>query len=126
MLLILHSGSAGYQEMPTLRALMGGVFLRHPPQCPVTVEPKPGHPLTAGSAPFTLTDEHYFMALDDAQADMFLTTTSEHGAQPGGWTRMEGQGRACMLTPGHNLEVWLHPSYQALLRNAMDWCRKAI
>ena len=39
-LLVIHSGSAGYQETPTLRGLMGGVFLHHPPQCPVTVEPK--------------------------------------------------------------------------------------
>jgi uncharacterized protein len=26
------------------------------------------------------------------------------------------------LTPGHNLEVWLHPSYQALLLNTLRWC----
>jgi type 1 glutamine amidotransferase len=121
-LLVLHSGSAGYQETPILRSLLGGVFLHHPPQGPVTVEPKPGHPLATGSAAFTLTDEYYFMACDDPQVDVFLTTTSKHGTQPGGWTRRDGQGRVCMLTPGHNLEVWLHPSYQALLRNALEWC----
>jgi hypothetical protein len=27
-----------------------------------------------------------------------------------------------MLTPGHNVEVWLHPSYQVLLANALRWC----
>src|SRR5262245_22508533 len=81
-LLAIHSGTAGYQEMPALRGLLGGVFLKHPPQCPVTVEPKAGHPLTVGSEPFTLKDEHYFMALDDSQADLFLTTSSEHGGQP--------------------------------------------
>jgi type 1 glutamine amidotransferase len=101
---------------------VGGVFVKHPPQCPVTVEPQVGHPLTAGSAPFTLVDEHYFMELDDPQADIFLTTTSEHGPQPGGWRRTEGEGRVCVLTPGHNLEIWLHPSFQALLRNGLSWC----
>jgi len=121
-LLVVHSGTAGYADMPILRGLMGGTFLKHPPQCPVTVVPKEGHPLTAGVVPFTVQDEHYQMALDDAAADLFLTTTSEHGTEPGGWTRAEGQGRVCVLTPGHNVEVWLHPSYQAQLRNALRWC----
>jgi uncharacterized protein len=121
-LVVVHSGTAGYEQAPVLRALMGGVFVQHPPQCPVTVEPRAGHPLTVGSEPFTLVDEHYFMALDDNEADLFLTTTSEHGTQPGGWTRVDGDGRVCVLTPGHNEEVWLHPSFQVLLRNALRWC----
>jgi type 1 glutamine amidotransferase len=125
-LLVVHSGSAGYQEQPVLRGLLGGVFLKHPPQCAVTVEPQAGHQLTAGSAPFTLVDEHYVMALDDAQAEVFVTTRSEHGTQPAGWTRNEGTGRVCLLTPGHNLEVWLHSCYQALLHNGLRWCAKMI
>jgi uncharacterized protein len=124
-LLVIHNGTAGYREQAVLRELMGGAFLKHPPQCPVTVEPKAGHPLTAGSTPFTLVDEHYFMELDDLQADLFLTTTSEHGAYPGGWTRNEGAGRVGVLSPGHNLEVWLHPSYKALILNALRWCSQA-
>ncbi|HOT91319.1 MAG TPA: SDR family NAD(P)-dependent oxidoreductase [Anaerolineae bacterium] len=124
-LLVVHSGSAGYAETPLFRALLGGVFLSHPAQCPVTVEPQFGHPLTVGSAPFTVTDEHYMMALDDADADVFMITVSQHGAQPGGWTRPEGAGRVCVLTPGHNVEVWLQPSFQTLLGNALRWCASA-
>lgn len=125
-LLAIHSGTAGYAETPVLRALLGGVFVQHPPQCPVTVEPKSGHPLTAGCKPFTLQDEHYHMALDDAQADVFLTAKSEHGSQPGGWRRSEGAGRVAVLTPGHNVEVWLHPSFQALLTNTLKWCVRSV
>ena len=121
-LLVIHSGSAEYRERPVLRGVLGGVFASHPPQCPVTVEPRADHPLSAGSTPFTLVDEHYMMEMDDAQADVFLSTTSEHGTQPGGWARSEGAGRVCVLIPGHNLEVWLHPSYQVLIRNALHWC----
>jgi type 1 glutamine amidotransferase len=123
-LLAIHSGMAGWGEMPVLRGLLGGVFVQHPPQCPVTVEPRAGHALTPGCEAFTLQDEHYFMALDDAQADVFLTTRSEHGAQPGGWRRSEGAGRVGVLTPGHNVDVWLHPSFQAVLMNALNWCGK--
>jgi len=121
-LLAIHSGTAGYAQTPVLRALLGGVFISHPPQCLVTVEPRAPHALSAGSAAFTLKDEHYFMELDDTQADLFLTATSEHGAQPAGWTRHEGAGRVCVLTPGHNLEIWLHPAFQSLISNGLAWC----
>jgi type 1 glutamine amidotransferase len=121
-LLVIHSGSAGYEQLAVLRGLMGGVFNHHPPQCSVTVEPRAGHHLTKGSAGFTVVDEHYVMDLDDGQADVFLMTLSEHGTQPGGWTRTLGTGRVCVLTPGHNVDVWLHPSYQAIIQNALRWC----
>ena len=125
-LLAIHSGTAEYEQKPVLRSLLGGVFRFHPEQCPVTVTPQPGHPLTAGSSPFTLKDEHYFMALDDPHVDVFVTTTSEHGEQPGAWRRLEGSGRVAVLTPGHNLEVWLHASFQTLLLNSLRWCSKLL
>jgi type 1 glutamine amidotransferase len=64
------------------------------------------------------------MSLNDAQADVFLRSHSKHGVQPAGWTRIEGEGRVCVLTPGHNLEVWRHPEFQKLLLNALRWAAK--
>ena len=124
-ILFLHSGTALYDNSPSLCRLMGGVFTGHPPQCPVTVAPNTDHPLAAGSSSFTLMDEHYMMEMNDPDVDLFLHTDSEHGRQPAGWTRAEGKGRVCVLTPGHNLEVWRHPSYQTLLRNSLAWCSPA-
>lgn len=124
-LLVVHSGTVGYDDAPALRRLIGGVFLHHPKQCPVTVTPVMQHAVTEGVAPFTLTDEHYHMAFDAADegdVDLFLIAESEHGMQPAGWARAEDDGRACTLTPGHNVEVWLNASYQRMLRNAMRWC----
>jgi uncharacterized protein len=125
-LLAIHSGTAEYEQMDILRRLLGGIFTHHPEQCAVTVNPREEHPLCAGAAPFTLKDEHYFMAMDDPQADVFVTTVSEHGEQPGAWRRVEGNGRVAVLTPGHNLEVWLHSSFQALLRNSLRWCSRLL
>lgn len=51
--------------------------------------------------------------------EVFLRTRSEHGVQPAGWRRREGEGRVVVLTPGHFPEVWLHPSMQRLLANAL-------
>ncbi len=125
-LLVIHSGTAGYEQARIFRELIGGVFREHPEPCPVSVEPQAGHPIAEGSSPFTVVDEHYFMDLDDEQVNIFLTTSSQHGTQPGGWTRLEGEGRVCVLTPGHNLEVWEHPAYQFLLQNALHWCNKTL
>ena len=124
-LLAVHSGTAGYSDASILRSLLGGIFVQHPAQCQVTVEPLADHPLTRGVAPFTLQDEHYFMTCDDPELDVFLTTRSENGVQPGGWTRQQGSGRVCVLTPGHNLEIWQHPSFERLLLNALNWCAQA-
>ncbi len=121
-LLAIHSGTAGYQAAPGLRQLLGGVFTHHPEQCPVTVVPAADHPLGEGSAPFTVQDEHYFMALDDPHVEVYAITRSAHGDQPGAWRRSHGAGRVAVLTPGHNLPVWLHPGFQALLRNTVRWC----
>ena len=122
-LFLIHAGTC-YQDLPEMRGVTGGAFLRHPEQCEVNVEPKAGHPLTAGVKQFSVHDEHYFMALDAVDADVFLHTRSAHGVQPAGWTRTEGNGRVCALTPGHNVEVWLHPEFQKLLRNGLQWLAK--
>lgn len=120
-LLVLHAGAAVDESATVLRELIGGFFVGHPEQCPVTVEPRDSHPLTAGCDPFTETDEHYLMCLDDENLDVFLTTFSEHGTQPAGWAHTRGEGRVCVMTPGHNLDVWLQPTYQQLLLNALRW-----
>jgi uncharacterized protein len=123
-LVVIHSGTVSCAGLPLMRSAIGGAFLRHPPQCLVTFEPKQGHPLTHSVKVFTATDEHYFVQMDDAQSDVFLHSSSRHGVQPAGWARSEGEGRVCVLTPGHNVEVWLHPSFQTLLVNALRWTAK--
>jgi type 1 glutamine amidotransferase len=124
-LVVIHSGTAGYAELPVMRGVICGTFLHHPPQCRVTIEPKYRNPLTDGVTPFTLQEEHYFMELDNAAADVFLLSRSEHGVQPAGWTHTEGGGRVCVLTPGHRLEVWLHPEFLKILSNALRWAAKS-
>jgi uncharacterized protein len=123
-LVVVHSGTVSGAEIPMMRGMIGGTFLRHPPQCPVTFEPRQPHPLTHGVTAFTATDEHYFIEMEDTQADIFLHSSSGHGVQPAGWIRAEGEGRVCVLTPGHNPEVWLHRSFQRLLVNALRWAAK--
>ena len=123
-LIAIHAGTSRYDKLPLISALIGGAFEHHPDQCAVTIEPASPHPLAAGVAAFTVRDEQYVMTLDSADAKVFLHSRSEHGVQPAGWTRAEGNGRVCVLTPGHNREVWLHPDFQKLLSNALHWTAK--
>ncbi|MDO3411102.1 ThuA domain-containing protein [Saccharibacillus sp. CPCC 101409] len=123
-LLAVHAGTAGYEEDEPFRRLLGGAFIRHPEACEVTVNPEKQHPIAQGVEPFPVHDEHYFMEWEDPVSDLIMTTVSEHGAQPGGWTRTYGRGRVCVLTPGHEPEVWTHPMFLRLLRNALYWCAK--
>ncbi|MBB5353444.1 type 1 glutamine amidotransferase [Haloferula luteola] len=120
--LVIHSGTSGYENIPSMRGLSAGAFASHPEQCPVTVEPVAGHPLCEGIESFTETDEHYVMHFDDASADVFLRSRSAHGVQPAGWRRTVGKGRVCVLTPGHRIEVWLRPEFRELLRRCLLWC----
>lgn len=121
-LLICHSGTVGCRETHGLLALVGGVFLHHPHPCPVTLEycgdfgRSPHDPKT-----ISIHDEHYFVETTD-DIDVFLRSTSENGTQPAGWTRREGDGRVCVLTPGHFADVWSDSVYQNTLRIALNWC----
>ena len=122
-LLVVHSGTVGYKDESTFKSLVGGGFIHHPEQSEVTVDftgqsEIPGMP----SESFTVHDEHYLMEMYAADNNIFMTSTSPHSTQPAGWTRRHGKGKVCVLTPGHNLEVWLHPQYQNTILNALNWC----
>jgi hypothetical protein len=119
-LVAVHSGTASYKDWPAVRSLLGGVFISHPPPCPIAVEPVREHPLCVGvTVPFEVHDEHYQMTIDDPAIDVFLHTRSEHGVQPAGWHRNVSAGQVIVLTPGHFADVWQHASMQRLLENAL-------
>ena len=108
-----------------VQALTHGVFIKHPPQCPVTFMPTVKHPITEGVDPFTFpeNDEHYMMNLAaDAEGEVIGITKSQHGTQPGLWAHTYGKGRVCCMTPGHTTENLTCPGYVQLLSNAVAWC----
>jgi type 1 glutamine amidotransferase len=121
-LLVCHSGTVGYRDQPGFRRLIGGVFSYHPQPCPIILE-YTGSFGRAENDPkiIRVHDEHYFVETGH-DIDVFLKSSSESGTQPAGWTRREGRGRVCVLTPGHFADVWLHPVYQHTLAETLRWC----
>lgn len=131
--LSLHSGNAFFAE-PELPErflpanadyidFVGNHFVGHPPRCEVGVYPAGEHPITEGVVSFLERDEHYELKLHAEDAEVFLKSRSATGGeQIAGYTRTFGQGRLCVLTPGHTLAVWKNSEFQKLLCNAILWC----
>ena len=122
--LAVHSGNAYFPEStPAYVDFVGNYFVQHPPRCDMEIDITARHPITDGVSNFTVRDEHYEIAVvaDDAQ-ELFRTKSATGGNQVGGYTRQIGKGRLCVMTPGHIMGVWAHPSYQRLLGNAIRWC----
>jgi type 1 glutamine amidotransferase len=104
---------------------VGNAFLGHPPRCNIDVTICGTHPIVEGVENFSIRDEHYQLDYFAADAvELFYTSSEAGGRQIGGYAREMGGGRLCVMTPGHILAVWEHPSFQRLLLNALRWCIK--
>ena len=127
--LSVHSGNAFYREndCPEYIDFVGNYFVKHPPRCDILVSPAGAHPITDGIQPFTIRDEHYEIFVTAPDAHQILKTESAPGGcQNGGYVRSMGDGRLCVLTPGHIQDVWENQHYRQLLASAIRWCARRI
>lgn len=125
--LALHAGLLWHEDSEMAR-LTGGYFLRHPPQCDVTVVPFAQHPITEGVESFTANDEFYLCRV---YADSVTPLCVSYSARPVGepavlsaWCREYGKGRIVALTPGHTMETILNPNLTRLLQNSARWAMR--
>ncbi len=136
-LIVIHSGSAFNENMqeeypekftkPNSEYidLVGCRFLYHPPRCETTYHvAAKEHPVMKGVEDFTVRDEHYHLDVFADPVEVILTSSSESGGEGiiAGYEKKAGEGIILVLTPGHNLDVWLHPQFQKMLKNAIDYC----
>jgi len=138
-LIVIHTGLVAGESTETLDRLIGSRFTYHPHDCPVTVQPIKPHPITENVEMFTEVDEHYRLDIITDDVDVFMASYSppqgeagKHNDDPyhntsawigaAGYTRTQGNGRVCVLTPGHHLPVWHNPQFQQVLENALRWC----
>ena len=140
-LLAVHTGTVAGKHTEKLNRLLGCRFTYHPNSCPVTVQPIKPHPITEDVEMFCETDEHYRLELLVEDVDILIASysppqgsESKYEEDPyyntrgwicsAGFVRSQGNGRVCVLTPGHFLEVWLNEQYQRTLCNALHWCAR--
>jgi type 1 glutamine amidotransferase len=108
---------------PYLR-LTGGKFTTLGPVERLRVEVvDAGHPITRGVETFSVADEQHAPAYDPGKVHLLLRSRADNGkTAAAGWFCEPGRGRLCHLAPGHTREALLHPMYQRLLQNAVNWC----
>ncbi|MGC9400252.1 MAG: ThuA domain-containing protein [Anaerolineae bacterium] len=120
-LLAVHGATVIPEDNGTLRDLVGGAFISHPPQFAFSVTPMAQpHPIIRDVAAFTVEDELYLHRYrKDVRVHMIAVDRGV--AHPMVWTREEGSGRVVYVAPGHGLATWEHPAYRRLLRRAATW-----
>ena len=125
-MLSVHAGNTGsLEKTPEWCDFVGNCFITHPARCDVRVYSAADHPITKDVEAFTEIDEHYELGSIAEDADVFLKSDSEEGGtQIAGYTRRIGQGKLCVLTPGHTMNVWKNKEFIKLFVNAIDWCVK--
>ena len=117
--MLLHNGIS-IQNREELRKLAGARFITHPPQEPITFCPK-DHPVTAGCAAFTLTEEPYRFEMEQDSKKLLLSYLYRGEEYPAGWCRHVGDGKVVFLTPGHTAEIFKCPEYGLLIQKSMKW-----
>lgn len=121
-IIFLHAGTVICKKSAILKSIAGCAFITHPEQCEINFLITSKNPQTEGAENFCIKDEHYFIDFTADDAEIFLESHSAEGKQPAGYTRMQKKGRVCVLTPGHNPEVFDDPQYQKIIQNALDFC----
>jgi type 1 glutamine amidotransferase/glyoxylase-like metal-dependent hydrolase (beta-lactamase superfamily II) len=124
-LLCLHNSLGLYPEHGAYLKLAGGRYLGHGPLERFRVEiVDPAHPITRGIEAFSVADEQHTPSYDAAKVHLLLRNRSDDGkaVAAAGWASEPGRGRLCYLANGHTRESLLHPTYQRLMQNAVQWC----
>ncbi|MGI5132066.1 ThuA domain-containing protein [Pseudonocardia sp. CA-107938] len=144
-----HGGIAdSYRNSSDYLHLIGGQFACHPPKAEaervgeqsdyfipyrVNIRPEAAeHPIVAGIADFDLVTEQYWV-LTDEYIDVLATTTlaarefdpwHRPVTSPAIWTRQWGKGRVFVCTPGHNMDVIVHPDVTTIIERGITWAAR--
>ena len=121
----LHNSLGLYPPAGPYLQLVGGRYIGHGAFERFRIEVADrNHPITEGVTDFSTADEQHTPVLyDETQVHLILQSRMDNGiAVPAGWVREVGGGRVCHLASGHPVEPLLHPMYQRLMRNAVEWC----
>jgi type 1 glutamine amidotransferase len=145
-----HGGIAdSYRNSSDYLQLIGGQFATHPAKAApdelqgdatdnfvrhtIDIVPeKADHPIVAGISDFELTTEQYWVLSDDYNDVLATTTVAVHDytpwhrpiTSPAIWTRLWGQGRIFVSTPGHNLAVVDDPNVRTIIERGILWASR--
>ena len=79
------------------------------------------HPITAGIEPFQLTDETYKRMWISPDVRPLLTTDNPNSDSTIAWVSPYARSRVVYIQLGHGRGSFFHPSFRALVHNAILW-----
>lgn len=118
-LLCLHNGIS-LQTDDRMFHLIGGKFVRHPPQVHLQFTPAPEGFLRNTSG-FSIQEEPYQFEMSGETVTPLLRYTYDGKPCLGGWCRSEEKGRIVFLTPGHSIQTFCVPAYISMIEQSIKW-----
>jgi len=129
----IHAATDTYKDWEPYYDMIGGSFIAHPWNEPVTITIEdPSHPAASPvPSPWTVKDEIYTFknySRDKIHVIMSMSDDSVKGRgnRPDGdyaiaWSKMYGKGRVFYTSLGHEHAVWDSPYYQKHLLGGIRW-----
>jgi type 1 glutamine amidotransferase len=87
----------------------------------ISITPVGQHPVTAGIAPFQITDETYKRMWMSPSIQPLLTTDNPYSDPVLAWIGPNAKAKVVAIQLGHGHTAHGHPSYRALVHNAILW-----
>ncbi|MEU4361099.1 ThuA domain-containing protein [Promicromonospora sp. NPDC023987] len=145
-----HGGIAdSYRSSSDYLQLIGGQFACHPPKAApdglageaadnfvrhtIDIVPeRAAHPIVAGITDFELTTEQYWVLSDDYNDVLATTTLAARDFDPwhrpvtcpAVWTRLWGEGRVFVSTPGHDLATVSDQNVRTIIERGILWASR--
>jgi type 1 glutamine amidotransferase len=120
-LLAAHAATVVGDSYPDLERLLGGAFLRHPPESTFTAVPLSArYTITAGIPAFEVQDELYIERYHPSVL-IHMIAVLDQVAHPIAWSKTEGRGRVVHIALGHSASVWGLEPYQRLMLQTIRW-----
>jgi putative membrane-bound dehydrogenase-like protein len=120
-LLALHSAAFCFQNSAPYTALLGAQFARHGTGEFSAAFVNPSHPVLSDLQPFQVREETYVHTKLSPDRTVLMDRAEGAGREPWTWVRTHGKGRVFYTAYGHDEQVWGHPSFHSLMKNAITW-----
>jgi type 1 glutamine amidotransferase len=85
------------------------------------ITPEGSHPITAGLSPFHVVDETYGRMWISPSVHPLLSTNNPNSTQTVAWISPLAGAKVVAIQLGHGPAIFGHPSYRALVHNAILW-----
>ncbi len=125
-LVSVHISAASAPDWSEMKKITGGGWILgeswHPPfgwfQVYIS---NPDHPLAKDVTPFWTYDECYCGLDIQPDIDVFMYGIVEDDEKPLGWSHSYGEGTVANIALGHAGSSLLHPQFQQLILNSVDY-----